>query len=234
MSRRGRAKAAGTGAFAVELSATAAAALAAPTPVWIAVAVIGGLLAIYAVWQWQALGEEVEESGGGSVVSPASGGIAAGGNVDTGHGDFRGNVITDSTVTFVAEPVADNPPARQIVDVTARYLVGLFEGQTDIQAHKLTEAFNGKWMKLSGRLGNVGKWVGGSEDGFCQVTFERAPLSDAQSSADFHQVFMFFRDREYVENRLAVLKIGDQLTVVGQIERVDAVSVALDNCELVD
>jgi hypothetical protein len=47
-------------------------------------------------------------------------------------------------------------------------------------------------------------------------------------------VFMMFRDRSYVENRLSVLRKRDQITVQGQIERIDPISVQLTSCELVD
>lgn len=192
-------------------------------------AVVFALSGLLSLFLWLRARESSPAAG-----DQTGGSITAGANVDTGHGDFRGNVITDSTVNFrtVVEPVSDNPPARQIVDVTSRQLVGFFEGQTAIQAHKLTEAFIGKWMRHSGRLSDVGKWMGDSDRGFCNVTFET--LVVGERLGQWHGVYMFFRDREYVENRLAVLGKGTELTVVGQIDEVTASSVQLENCELVD
>ena len=110
---------------------------------------------------------------------------------------------------------------RRIVDVTPQYLAGLFESYTSIQANSLAKPFIGKWMKVSGTLRNVGSFTS-----FSQVTFE-SKLGDAV-------VFMLFRDEDYVANRLAVLKKGDRITVLGQIDRVEPSAVQLDDCELID
>jgi len=113
------------------------------------------------------------------------------------------------------------PKKRTVVDVTPEYLVGFFHDHTSIQAQKLADAFIGKWMKVSGPIGNVGAFTT-----FSQVTFSNRRQIDGI-------VYMFFRNREYVEDRLSVLKKGDKITVLGQIDRIDY-DVQLDNCELVD
>jgi hypothetical protein len=74
-------------------------------------------------------------------------------------------------------------------------------------------------MRVSGRVGSVGAWTGYSS----QVTFKQ--VRDPT-------VFMMFRDREVVENRLTVLRKGDPITVVGEIERIDPIRAQLTNCEL--
>jgi tRNA_anti-like len=106
-----------------------------------------------------------------------------------------------------------------------RELVGLFKRETSVQAQKQADAFYGKWIRVSGVISDVGAWSGFSS----QVTiyYRKADLTS-------FPVFMMFRDREYVENRLATLRKGDTITVQGEIERIDSVSVQLTNCELVD
>lgn len=116
------------------------------------------------------------------------------------------------------EPAADS----QATDVTPVRLTGFFENRTDIQAQRTVEPFIGKWMTVSGPLGNVSAFKTIS-----QVTF-------APETFDSTTVYMYFKDRETVETRLYGLKSGDQLTVRGRIDKVTSHSVDLEDCELVD
>jgi hypothetical protein len=91
----------------------------------------------------------------------------------------------------------------------------LFEGHTDIQASTGVANFIGKWMKVSGPLGNI-------LSTFSQVTFaDHAPIS------------MFFRKKKWVD-RLSILSRGDNITVLGQITYIERDNLVLDNCELID
>jgi len=65
-----------------------------------------------------------------------------------------------------------------------------------------------------------------------QLTFERAevPLTK-RTWFDYTSFYMMFK-KPWID-RLAIVKRGDKLTVIGQIERIDGVSVQLENCELV-
>jgi hypothetical protein len=117
------------------------------------------------------------------------------------------------------------PPERHIVNVTPAYLVGLFDGHTSIQGSKLAEAFIGKWMRLSGPLGDVR----GSSKHHTQVTFESNPPTE--TGRDFF-VFMYFP--KTADERLATLPHGTPITVLGRITEVDRVSLELDDCELAD
>jgi hypothetical protein len=122
-----------------------------------------------------------------------------------------------------AEPKEDDAPAtRQVVDVTPEYLVGFFDAHTSMQASKLVEPYLGKWMKVSGPMGTVGGFTTFSQVAFAFGTFGSLP------------VYLWFRDRDVVENSLSALEKGDQITVLGQIDQVDAVRLQLDNCELID
>ena len=112
--------------------------------------------------------------------------------------------------------------------ITPEYLISIFREHTDIQGAKLTAAYLGKWMKISGSLGNVIS----TTPNRAQLTFERAevPLTK-RTWFDYTDFYMMF-EKPWID-RLAIAKRGDKLTVVGQIERIDGVSVQLKNCELV-
>jgi hypothetical protein len=112
--------------------------------------------------------------------------------------------------------------------ITPEYLIGIFQEHTSIQGAKLTAAYLGKWMKVSGSLGNV---ISSTPDR-AQLTFERAevPLAD-RTWFDFTSLYMQF-SKPWMD-RLAITKRGAKLTVIGQIERIDNVSMQLKNCELV-
>ena len=111
--------------------------------------------------------------------------------------------------------------ARGLVNVTPEYLTGLFREHTSIQAGKLVEAYSGKWIRLRGPAGDVFDIGEGKVD----VTFE--PETFERTT-----VHMFFNDRSTIENQLRVLKKGDWITVVGQIQRVSSAVLMLENCEL--
>jgi hypothetical protein len=112
--------------------------------------------------------------------------------------------------------------------ITPEYLISIFREHTDIQGATLTAAYLGKWMKVSGSLGNVIS----TTPNLAQLTFERAevPLTE-RTWFDYTDFYMMFK-KPWID-RLAIARRGDKLTVVGQIERIDAVSVQLENCELV-
>lgn len=92
----------------------------------------------------------------------------------------------------------------------------------------MTADYLGKWMKVSGSLGNVIS----TTPNRAQLTFERAevPITE-QKWFDYSDFYMMFK-KPWID-RLAIAKRGDKLTVIGQIERIDGVSVQLQNCELV-
>jgi hypothetical protein len=77
-------------------------------------------------------------------------------------------------------------------------------------------------------LGNVMRSDVGQT--FSQVTFKRPSMF--RPDRKYFVVFMYF-DRTW-DDRLAVLRPGVSITVVGQLREVNSVEVHLTNCELVD
>ena len=129
----------------------------------------------------------------------------------------------------IVSPLADSPlearvppesSERQIVDVTPDYLRSFFVEHISIQAQRLIEPYIGKWMRVSGPLDDVS-----NNEYFSQVVFERRPGTHTVT-------YMYFRQPDR-RDRLSVLRRGTELTVLGQIERVNAMEVHLNNCELI-
>jgi hypothetical protein len=119
------------------------------------------------------------------------------------------------------------PEERMVVDVTPAYLVGFFNDHTSIQARKLTEPYIGKWLRVSGALSDVLR--SHIDQPVSQVTFEKGSPFD--ENYEWFTVYMYF-DRTW-DDRLAVLRRGTTITVLGQLERVSGVEVHLEHCELV-
>jgi hypothetical protein len=121
-------------------------------------------------------------------------------------------------------------PEREIVNVAPAYLVDFFKEHTDIQANRLLEPYIGKWMRVSGPLGNVMSSSGVR----VQVTFQHKPLFERESEgmADWLTIYMYFP--EATKDRLALLPRGTPITVLGRIRDAGAASIELEDCELED
>jgi hypothetical protein len=113
--------------------------------------------------------------------------------------------------------------------ITPNYLLSFFEEHTGIQAAKMAKPFIGKWMRLSGRLGEV---LSSAPEHGAQLSFQREDVKGEKDWSYYITVYMRF-DQPWLD-RLAILRRGDQVTVVGQIKRVDPLVLNLDHCELVD
>jgi hypothetical protein len=133
-------------------------------------------------------------------------------------------IPTDSSSQGTEGATEPPPPPKKpnVIDVTPEYLAGLFKGLTSIQGQKLADTYLGKWMKVSGPLGDVGEFdVAGTQVVFNHGTYEVI-------------VYMWFHDEDYVNDRLSILKKGDRITVLGEIDRIRSVDVQLKHCQLVD
>ena len=125
----------------------------------------------------------------------------------------------------VSAPLLDTHVEERIfvgANITPEYLLGLFKDHTSIQARKLIEPFIGKWMRVSGDLSEI---ISSTSDR-AQVTFSGRGLT-----GNLAPVFMYFRTKESVE-RLAILRRGDSLTIVGKISDINLVQIDLDPCEI--
>jgi hypothetical protein len=150
----------------------------------------------------------------------------------------RGNAeILPPNDSFTGETPAAKPEAtakqeRVFVppELTPERLFSFYRDNTAIQAAELVKPHIGQWIKVAGTLGDVRPWTGLSS----QVTFERSNIPALERTwLDYTTIYMYFRDAQKID-RLRILKRGDKLTVIGQINEVDAVDLRLDNCELAD
>jgi hypothetical protein len=129
-------------------------------------------------------------------------------------------------------PAFDQPPVQELAlenlddtkvfvspNINAKYLCEMFEGRTSIQASKMANAFIGKWMRCSGTIEEIL-----ASEISAQVTLTQPALK-------FTDVYMFF-DAEWLE-RLSVLKHGDPVRIIGQIEEIHRTHIQLHHCELV-
>jgi hypothetical protein len=127
----------------------------------------------------------------------------------------------------IAQPQPQATSAeRIIVDVEPQYLIKLFDAHTDVQAKKLVEAYIGKWLVVSGEVVNV---IGGEDEWSVFIKLHPNDPKDFNT----YIVGMYFREKKWID-RIAVLRRGDKITAVGQIEAVDVFSIRLNNCELTD
>jgi hypothetical protein len=113
--------------------------------------------------------------------------------------------LTDVTFMRTEEP--------SILDVTPEYLMGFFEGHTDMQGRTRAAEYIGKWMKASGRVENISS---GS-----QVTF-----------ADRSPVHAVFRKKKWLDH-LLILGPGDNITIRTQIVKIQPGNLVLDSCEFI-
>lgn len=118
-------------------------------------------------------------------------------------------------------PTGRLPDGRVLVDVTPQYLTDFFREHTDIQAKKLLEAFIGKWMRVSGPVGDVyAHDESNATVYFNPPTYRRT------------KILMYFNDKRNIDERLRVRRKGDAITVIGQIDWAWPHALELDNCEL--
>lgn len=122
--------------------------------------------------------------------------------------------LTDDlpTPTTAASPVPD----RIFVDVTPEFLSKLFNEHLNVQARKLIEVYIGKWIRVSGSLGDVYE---------AQVTFAYRTFETI--------VFMYPGKNKQFIDRCSVLSCGQHIDVIGKIKDVNAIEVHLEDCELI-
>ena len=106
-------------------------------------------------------------------------------------------------------------------DITAAFLGNFFSTNTHIQAKKMVEVYKGKWMTISGSIGNI-REVGDSR---VSVSLEHTVFTDP--------LIMMFFDKQWLD-RLSVLRTGNHINAIGIINDIDGSSLLLENCELVD
>lgn len=118
-------------------------------------------------------------------------------------------------------PLAPEPEPRIFVDRTPEELTANFNGVTAVQGADRVARYLGNWLRVSGSIGDI-----------AQMAPELAHASFADRSIfTYNVVDMWFRDKQWID-RLVLMSPGDQMTVVGRIEKVTVQHVTLENCEI--
>ena len=122
-----------------------------------------------------------------------------------------------SLPTAAYERLADG---RMVYNVTFEQLTGFFKDQTTAQGNRLVQPWLGKLMRFTGTVFNVNEYEG------------RAIVSMNLPSKATGLVFAGFSMPELI-SRVAVLRRGDPIAVIGRISQVEPGSVSIDDCEFV-
>lgn len=129
-------------------------------------------------------------------------------------------------------PLSDNPPitypGREFTDATPSEIMRNFHNNTEIQARKLTEPLIGKWLRVSGRLDDVGHPIAGTSSSL--VTLKGWNYIDSGSNCV--GIHFWFSDTEVVNGRLSVLPRDTAMTIIGQIEEIIPHYINLIDCEI--
>jgi len=118
-----------------------------------------------------------------------------------------------SVIPTTKPPGVRTKQDRVIVDVEPAYLLNLYKDHTSLQGQKLAEPYIGKWMQVSGPIGDVGNGI---------LTFANIEVTNG--------VYMMF-DKHAPS--LAVLRKGQIITVLGRIDEIKRFDVTLVDCEIV-
>ena len=145
------------------------------------------------------------------------------------YSSFRPNPIEPQVaakpVVVISDPstpaMLPKKPDRDYVDarVTPEFLVELYKGNTKLRAETLVSEQVGKWMLVSGPLGEIHS--SGRVHALVVFASQKKPI-----------VYMWFSD-EWID-RLALLSKNQNITVIGQLKKVTDynATVELENCEL--
>lgn len=131
------------------------------------------------------------------------------------------NTSPASPVTKATPALVQAPAPRIFVDRTPEDLTAHFKGATTIQGEDRVARYIGKWLRVSGPLGDVAVIAPG---------IVRATFAD-RTIFTYNVVTMLFTDQQS-NDRLLVMSPGDRISVVGEIKRVDVQNIRLENCEL--
>lgn len=121
-----------------------------------------------------------------------------------------------------AKEMAPEPPQEPkekiLVTVDPIYLMKFYEDRTSIQGDQLAKNYIGKWLRVSGSVGNA------------SVKLSSVVATIRLGDGKF---LMLLFSEEWIE-RVSVLIGGQTIEVIGQIDQIADYSVTLKNCELTD
>lgn len=180
----------------------------------------GGLAGMlgYIAFRWGAwiLGLFHPETHAGAGVNNA-GGIFVGGN-NTGA-----QTVVHGDVNIHHAPPSPEEAGRTYLPVgfTVERIMSFYEGNTNLQAKRLIKPLIGKWLRYTGIVGGVSELGGGN----AAVWFQ-------EKYGPFDTRVMCRFEPKHVD-ALHILKRGDRITVIGELDDADYLALNFKNCEVV-
>ena len=110
------------------------------------------------------------------------------------------------------------PKERAFVTVDPEYLMGFYEGRTSVQGDQLAQNYIGKWVRVSGEVGNA------SVKGSSILAVLRLP--------NIRHIMLLFE--EDWKERVSLLIGGQKITAIGEIQQINDNHVVLEHCEVID
>ena len=113
-------------------------------------------------------------------------------------------------------------------DVTPKFLSDMHRKNTTIQADKLSEDYVGKWLRISGRVGDISL-----------LDFHKGPQiyvtvylpRKAKTREEFDMVQLYFDNAKWGD-RVNSLGRGHEINAIGKVAHIDFLGVRLEDCEL--
>ena len=127
-------------------------------------------------------------------------------------------------ITFLAWAKQRWPRRREFTDATPSQIMIKMRSNTDIVADRLLRPYVNQWMRVRGRLNNVGV--------FLDSVGSLVSFQDTPDGSYISYVKMTFTDRRVVERRLFGLPRGTEMIVVGRIVHISRQGISLNDCEI--
>jgi diguanylate cyclase (GGDEF)-like protein len=134
-------------------------------------------------------------------------------------------LVPDSSVSCVIAPASQSTMSRSepmderiMLTVSPKSICSLFQGRTATQGNKLAAVYVGKWITLSGVIGDID-----DQYGHFFVSFQ-------QALGDHPRIIMRFN--EVWRERLEIINPGDTASVLGKVSTASEFSLVLHDCEL--
>jgi len=121
-------------------------------------------------------------------------------------------------------PTSDN---RIFVAVDATYFATLYRTHSTAQADIAAQSYLGKWIKTAGEVGDVRRdQFLGSDSVYVTITIP------AKDSLRMYVILAKFTQSPYKE-RVLILNRGEQINLIGKIDKADSMGLFLEECEFV-
>lgn len=126
---------------------------------------------------------------------------------------------------LIPAPPTEEPlkslPQRVLLgpNLTPKYLRAQMDGKTAYQSERLLDIYIGKWMRVGGPIDNISTTI---IDSVMMVTLD---VGNSMKAG------LQFEKSKWLDH-LSILSVGETISVVGKIRKVERFWIWLDECEL--